>query len=482
MFHSSAYAMQAPAIVLFTGVIFAVDVLTSLDIAVAVLYVVVVLMAANVCSRRGVLVATAICLALTVSAFAITHDDALSGALGRCLVSLAAIGITAVLALAGQAATAALRQREEALRLSEAFLSSTQGISRTSSFSFKAPEAAMYWSDEAARTYGVGPEVIPTVALLLARTHPDDVALVQVAVDCALRGEPTIDLRHRLLMPDGSVTHVHVLARLSGSDGGRHEYLGALMNVSAAHEAAEALHRVQVQLEHVTRVTTLGELAASIAHEVNQPLAAVAANGEACLRWLNRREPDLVEAREAVIRILGDTERAGEVIKRVRDLSRKSDPQFRPIALNQVVGETAVLIERELSRHRVKLSMELAPDLPEVQGDPVQLQQVIINLLMNGIQAMSADRQLERHLHLCSQHAENGCVMLSVSDSGQGIAAPILARLFEPFFTTKRDGMGMGLPICRSIIEAHGGRIWARADDGAGATMQFSLPVMRATP
>lgn len=479
MFQSPSSNLRAVGVVLLTLAIFAVDAFTALDIAIAVLYVVVVLFATRVWSRRGVLLTGAACATLTVGAFVLTHHDWASSPMARCLVSVAAISITTVLALAGMAATDALRQRSESLRLSEAFLASTQRISRTSSFRFQAPAGAMYWSDEAARIYGIDLGVTPTHELVRERTHPDDLQLLAAVAEQADRGEPVLELRHRLRMPDGTVKHVHMIARLAAVHGGTYEYLGALMDVSAAHEAAEALHRTQAQLAHATRVTTLGELAASIAHEVNQPLAAVSTNGNACLRWLNRPEPDLLEARLALDRILLDTQRASEVIKRIRALARKGEAQRLPLDLNALLRDTAGLVQRELSNHRIVLELRLAPSLPPVEGDAVQLQQVVINLLMNAMQAIDGSgpdwlRRQQRIVVSTRLHDER--VEIEVADTGPGLSEAQAGRLFEAFYTTKADGMGMGLAICRSIVDAHGGRIQAVAHDGPGATLVFTLP------
>lgn len=478
MFHSPSSTLRAAGVVLLTFAIFVVDAFTALDIAIAVLYVVVVLCATSVWSRRGVLLTGVACVVLTVGAFTLTHHAVFSSPMARCLVSVAAISITTVLALAGMAAADALRQRSESLRLSEAFLASTQRISRTSSLRFQAPGGALYWSDEAARIYGVGLAVQPTFELVRARTHPDDVHLLASAVAQADRGESTIELRHRLRMADGTVKHVHMIARLAAVHGGQYEYLGALMDVSAAHEAAEALHRTQAQLAHATRVTTLGELAASIAHEVNQPLAAVATNGNACLRWLNRPEPNLVEARLALERILADTCRASEVIRRIRALARKGEAQRLPLDVNALLRDTAGLVQRELSNHRIVLELRLAPDLPPVEGDAVQLQQVVINLLMNAMQAIdgSGPDWLRRQQRIVlSTRLEDGQVEIEVADTGPGLSEAQAGRLFDAFYTTKADGMGMGLAICRSIVDAHGGRIRVLAHDGPGATLLFTL-------
>ena len=233
----------------------------------------------------------------------------------------------------------------------------------------------------------------------------------------------------------------------------------------------------QMELAHVTRVTTLGELTASIAHEVNQPLAAVVANAEACLRWLDRGTPDLDAARRSVEWIIDDGNRASEVIRRVRALANKTSIEKVPLDINDVVREVIALVQRELISHQVSLRMELAPALPMILGDRVQLQQVIINLVMNGIEAMQSVTDRPRELVIRSRQDETQQVLVSVTDCGVGISAENADRLFNAFFTTKSSGMGMGLSICRSIMEAHGGRLWATANVPHGATFQFTLPV-----
>lgn len=233
----------------------------------------------------------------------------------------------------------------------------------------------------------------------------------------------------------------------------------------------------QMELARVTRVTTLGELTASIAHEVNQPLAAVVSAGTACLSWLNGGTPNLDEARSAVGWIIKEGNRASEVIRRVRALANKTDIETAPLDVNDVVRESIALMRRELISYRVSLRMELAPALPRVLGDRVQLQQVIINLVMNGIEAMQSVTDRPRELVVRSGQDEAGQALVSVADCGVGIAAENVDRLFNAFFTTKSSGMGMGLSICRSIMEAHGGRLWATANAPRGATFQFTLPV-----
>jgi PAS domain S-box-containing protein len=243
-----------------------------------------------------------------------------------------------------------------------------------------------------------------------------------------------------------------------------------------ARENEQRYREAQLELAHVTRVTTLGELTASIAHEVNQPLAAVVANAQACLLWLDRDTPDLDGARRSVEWIIDDGNRASEVIRRVRALAKKTDSEKVALDVNDVVRETIPLVKRELISHQVLLRMELAPTLPMILGDPVQLQQVIINLVMNGIESMQSVTDRPRELVVRSRQDETQQVLVSVADCGAGISAENADRLFTAFFTTKSSGMGMGLSICRSIIAAHGGRLWATTCEPRGALFQFTIP------
>jgi PAS domain S-box-containing protein len=241
--------------------------------------------------------------------------------------------------------------------------------------------------------------------------------------------------------------------------------------------AEEALHQAQAALAHVTRVTTLGELAASIAHEINQPLAGVVTNGQACLRWLAREVPDLEEAQAAAERIIRDGQRASAVIQRIRALATKTDPHKVPLELNDVIRDVVRLVHREVLGHRVALRTALEAVLPPVVGDRVQLQQVLINLVINGIEAMASVTDRPRQLVIRSYQPDADQVCVAVQDAGIGIDPASMDRLFHAFFTTKPGGMGMGLSISRSIIEAHGGRPWASRNIGPGATVQFTLPL-----
>jgi two-component system sensor kinase FixL len=272
-----------------------------------------------------------------------------------------------------------------------------------------------------------------------------------------------------------------VLAEPSYDEYGECEYLGAVSDLTERVEAEQQLHASQVQLAHATRVSMLGELAASVAHEVNQPLTAIAANAQAGRRWLAHAEPDLDEVRAALDGIVKAGERASQVIRRIRALARRAEPEHAALDLNGLVQDTLEMLQRELERRPLALRVDLAPGLPRVQGDRIELQQVLINLVMNALQAMDAvlpagaSQCLE--LRTC---ADDGRVRLSVRDAGPGIADADAERLFAPFFSTKAEGMGLGLSICRSIMAQHNGRIEARRTP-PGSTFTLELPAIQET-
>ena len=281
---------------------------------------------------------------------------------------------------------------------------------------------------------------------------------------------------------DGS--RVPVLIGVATLEEGGNQGVAFVLDLTERKKAEEILREserryreAQAELAHVTRLTTLGELTTSIAHEVNQPLSGISSNAEACLRWLDGGTPNLDAARRSVEWIINDCNRAGEVIQRVRALAKRTDIQKAPLHINDAVGEVISLVQREMFDHRVSLRKELASTLPMVFADRIQLRQVIINLVINGIEAMQAVTDRPRELTIQSRPEGEHQVLLTVKDCGVGISAENAGRLFSPFFTTKPNGMGMGLSICRSVIEAHGGRVWAEPNLPKGAIFHFTLPL-----
>ena len=373
------------------------------------------------------------------------------------------------------------RRAEEALRQSQAaYLAEAQKLSLTGSFGWDAATGQVSWSAQTFSILAYDDGVVPSLDLMLKRVHPDDLARVRAAferVGQGVRANGGLDLEYRLLMPDGTVKHVHAAAHAMRDELGRDLLVGALMDVSAAKRAQDQLQQAQTELAYVGRVISLGALGASIAHEVNQPLAAIVVNGEACLRWLAAEVLQRERMTRAVNSIIADGKRAGAIIQRIRGLTKKTELTKTEIDVNEVIEEVVPLVQREVAGHRATLQIDTTPNLPPVLGDRVQLQQVLINLVVNGIQAMDRVDDRPRRLIVRSGRGATGEVTIAVEDAGVGIGAGDVERIFDAFFTTKADGMGMGLSICRSIIEAHGGQVWAAANgSGPGATFTISLP------
>jgi signal transduction histidine kinase len=365
---------------------------------------------------------------------------------------------------------------EQMTRKSEAYLDEAQQLSRTGTVAWNIATGDIVWSKEAYRILGIDQTVEPTVALIMRHIPPEDRELVQAELDRARRGAEDLDYEHRWLTPGGNAKQLHVRAHRVRYASGEDEIIGALMDVTEAREAQAALAAAQQHLAHANRVATLGELAASIAHEVNQPLAAIVTNGDATLRWLHRTAPDIDEVRRGVEEMIGDARRASDVVNRIRTLSKKNQPAPVLVDINEVISEVIKVVDREIASHQVSLRVELAPALPLVLGDRVQLQQVIINLAVNGIQAMADVENRARNLLIRSNLHQSDQVVVAVQDSGRGFDPENASTLFDAFYTTKPSGMGIGLSICRTIIESHGGRIWASSHAGTGAIFQFAIP------
>jgi PAS domain S-box-containing protein len=369
------------------------------------------------------------------------------------------------------------RHRKDAatqIAAKEAYLAEAQRLSHTGSFGWSAA-GGFVWSDETFRIFGLDSATKPTLETVIQRTHPEDVARVQEFVDHAFHARSDADLEHRIVMPnDGSVKHLHVVAHPVRDEAGELAFVGAVMDVTAAKRAEDTVQEAQAELAHVARMATVGELTAWIGHEVNQPLGAIVTNGGASLRWLAKGALD--EARSSVESMIHDARRASEIIRSIRALAKKSEPEKGPLGINDVIGDVVRLMHREALRHGASLRLELAPSLPPVLGDRVQLQQVIINLVLNALQAMASVTGRRRVVLIRSQRQEDGRVVVAVADTGDGIDAKSMDKIFQAFFTTKPSGMGMGLSICRSIIEAHGGQVSAANNPGPGATFQFILP------
>jgi C4-dicarboxylate-specific signal transduction histidine kinase len=368
-------------------------------------------------------------------------------------------------------------QLYDELRRSEAFLSEAQRLSHTGTFGWKPSSGEICWTDESRRIFEYDRASAPTLELMALRVHPDDLPAFRQIVERATNDGQDFTHGYRLRMPDERVKHIQVVARAFRNDAGDVEFVGAVMDVTAIRLAERELHKTQTDLAHVMRVTSLGELTASIAHEVNQPLGAVLINAEACLSWLDHERPNLTEAHAALKRIVPDGTRAGEIIRRVLALAKKADTKMAPLNLNEVLGEALTLVQHELLSSAVALRMEQASALPVILADKVQLQQVIFNLVINSIEAMQSITDRPRELVIRTEQDGSRQVRVTVTDCGVGFSAESASQLFNTFFTTKSSGLGMGLSICRSIIELHGGRIWAVPNVPHGATFQFTLPV-----
>jgi PAS domain S-box-containing protein len=369
---------------------------------------------------------------------------------------------------------------EEKLRRSEAYLADGQKMSHTGSWAWNASTGDLFWSLEHYRICGVDPESFKlTVESGQQLIHRDDRFAAVQSFERAIHEKSDFEYDLRMVRPDGTIRDVHSFGRPVFSESGDLiEYVGTIMDVTERNRAQEELQKAQAELARITSLATIGTLTASIAHEINQPLAAIVTDAGACVRWLEREVPNLDEARESLERVIESGHRAADVIKGIISLAKRTPAKKERLNINEIIREVISLAARELAQNNVVLRMELQPDIPLVVGDRVQLQQVLLNLILNSIEAMSGVDSPVRELVIRSQESKPGEVMVTVRDSGAGLDPNDAERIFDSFFSTKSEGLGLGLSISRTIVGSLGGRLWATQNNDKGATFQFILPAI----
>jgi PAS domain S-box-containing protein len=359
-------------------------------------------------------------------------------------------------------------------------LENAQKIARLGSWKWDILTNELELSDEALRIFGLSSQAFgATYEAFLESVHADDREEVQKAVNQAL-SDPSFNynISHRIRTPDESERVVRERGKVTFDDntGKASRMIGTVQDITDIKKMETEAERLRVQLSRMDRASMKGVLSAGIAHEINQPLAAILSNAQAALRFLKRDPQDLEEVKEALRDIVSDDKRAGEIVHSIRNIMGRHDLKREEIDLNEAVREVLILVKNEALNRRVFISKDLQSDIPPVYGDQIQIQQVILNLLMNALEALGANRGTTSEILLSSRVEENQGVVLSVSDSGPGIKPDLLVSIFDSFHTTKADGMGVGLSICRSIIENHGGTIWAENRSEGGAVFFFKLP------
>ena len=462
--------LQALLAVPAAAAIFAVDTYTPLGSAVAVLYGIVLMLAAGVLRGWRLVLAAVGCAVLTVVSYVMEHGLAFHESSGlRCIVSLSAITVTTFLLLRNQ--TSNRRVEGQAALLDQ---------THDAIFARRLDGALLYWNRAAEDLYGWrAQEVLGVNAHELLRSRFEtDPAVIEQELLRNDRWEGEVIHYGR----DGAEYVMDSRWTLRRDEHGRpFAILETNTDITKRRQSDAQLLQAQADLAHASRLTTLGQFTATIAHEVNQPLGAIATNGEAALRFLGRPQPDLEEVRAALERIILGSKRASEVVARIRSTLKKGAPEKVRVDVGEVIKEAGQLVQREFQSRSINLLLHVDPGLPSVLGDRVQLQQVIINLLINGAQAM-AEIDGQRRLAVSAGLAEDRFIRVQVRDTGPGIAEADMRSLFGAFFTTKPNGMGLGLAICRSTIESHGGEIRALRPDGPGALIEFTLPAAEEDP
>jgi PAS domain S-box-containing protein len=371
---------------------------------------------------------------------------------------------------------------EEALRRSESYLAQAQKLAHIASWVWEvAGGSALYLSEEWYRIYGFDPkDGMPNLEQLRQRVHAEDLDRWQSAIDQAIAEKSDYDFEFRILLPRSTVKYIHSVGHpILSPSGELLQFVGVAMDVTerkCAEEEHERLSQALAELAHINRVSMMGEMTASLAHEIKQPIFAASTDAETCLRWLARDQPDLAEAQEAALRLMKDVSRASDIISRIVSLFKKGSPQRELVDVNGVVQEMITLLRSEASRYSISIHSELTEGLPNIMADPVALQQVLMNLALNAIEAMK-EMSTPGKLTIATRQDDNRQLLVSVTDTGVGLPSGQAEQIFNTFFTSKPQGIGMGLPISRSIIESHGGRLWAAPNQGRGATFQFTLPL-----
>jgi PAS domain S-box-containing protein len=393
------------------------------------------------------------------------------------------IGIHAVCLVEGVLIFALLRNRrrlrrtQQELRNSEERLSLATNSARVGVWSYNLQTGGIEATAECKQLFGYRADEPVDFAKFIARVHPDDRAPVQAAISEAVRAKKVYDTQYRIRLPDGTLRWIAARGSSRAAQAGGTEMLGVVLDITERKQSEAEVQRHRQELAHVSRVSIMGELSASMAHELNQPLTAVLTNAQAAQRFLAAGHTDMAEFREILKDIAHDTTRARDVIRHLRALVKKSAPEFTRLDLAGVIREVAGFLNGDSVARNVRVALELPPDLPPVLGDRVQLQQVIINLLLNAFEAMNNTPVAERVVTVALILEAPQSLRVTVRDCGSGIAAERLDAIFDPFFTTKTEGMGMGLSVTRTIIEAHAGRIWAENNPDRGATLHFTVPV-----
>lgn len=377
------------------------------------------------------------------------------------------------------------KRAEEALRRSEAYLAEAQRLSHTGTSVCTAREN-LYWSDECYRIWDFDPlQGLPDVDSVLQRIHPDDRDRVREEIQKALheKGEHSVEFR---ILCHGTVKHIETTSHpVLSPHGDIDEIVTTHIDVTERRRAqaqAERLFQLESDLAHMNRLSIMGELTASLAHEILHPIGTARNNARAGMRLLEMSPPNLSEVKEALGCVVRDADRAKDVVGRVRDHIRKAPPQRDVFDLNEAIHEVIVMVRTALDRNRVSVRTGLMEQMASVRGDRVQLQQVMLNLILNAVEAMSSDNEGTRELSIRTETSQTGGILVRVRDLGPGIESQHFDQVFEPFYTTKTGGIGMGLSICRSIVDAHGGRLWTEANQPRGAVFQFTLPAVNESP